>query len=63
MASFMLNLLKSQLVQASVLALGHLWTSGGFWVPNIKKLTTLTEKSDAELSLFNWVSLYGLLNF
>ena len=43
--------------------LGHLWTSGGFWVPNITKLTALMEKMDGELAWFNWVSLYGLPNF
>ena len=62
-ASFMLNLHKSQLVQAVAQVLGHFWTSGGFWVPNVTKLTTLMEKSDRELAQFNWASLYGLLNF
>ena len=33
-AGFMLNLCKSQLVQAMAQVLGHLWTSGGFWAPN-----------------------------
>ena len=61
--SFMLNLCKSQLVQAAVNVLGHLWTSGSFWVPNITKLSTLLEKSDRELAWFIWASLYGLLNF
>ena len=60
---FMLNLHKSQLVQAAAQVLGHLWTSGGFWAPNITKLTTLMEKMDGELARFNWASLYGLLNF
>ena len=60
---FMLNLCKSQLVQAVVQVLGHLWTSGGFWVPNITKLATLIEKMDGELAQVNWASLYGLLNF
>ena len=59
----MLNLCKSQLVQAVVQVLGHLWTSGGFWVPNITKLAALMEKMDGELARFNWASLYGLLNF
>ena len=62
-ASFMLNLHKSQLVQAAAQVLGHLWTSGSFWVPNVTKLTTLIEKLDGELARFNWASLYGLLNF
>ena len=63
MAGFMLNLHKSQLVQAAVQVLWHLWTLGSFWVPNITKLTTLMEKMDGELARFNWASLYGLLNF
>ena len=63
MASFMLNLHKSQLVQAAVQGLRHLWTSGSFWVPNTTKLTTLMEKLDGELAQYNWASLYGLLNF
>ena len=62
-AGFMLNLCKSQLVQAVAQVLGHLWTSGGFWVPNITKLTALIEKSDGELAWANRASLYGLLNF
>ena len=62
-AGFMLNLHKSQLVQAVVQVLGHLWTSGGFWVPNVTKLTALMEKIDGELAQFNQASLYGLLNF
>ena len=63
MASFMLNLHKNQLVQGAAQVLGHLWTLGGFWVPNTTKLTHLMENSDGELAWFNWVSLYGLLNF
>ena len=58
-ASFMINLRKSQLVQAVVQVLGHLWTSGIFWAPNITKLATLIEKMDGELARFNWASLYG----
>ena len=60
---FMLNLCKSQLVQAAVQVLGHLWTSNGFWAPNITKLAALMEKTDGELARFNRASLYGLLNF
>ena len=60
---FMLNLHKSQLVQATAQVLGHLWTLGGFWAPNITKLTTLMVKMDSELAQFNRASLYGLLNF
>ena len=62
-ASFMLNLQKNQLFQVAVQVLGHLWTSGGFWVPNFTKLTTLIEKLNGELAQFNQVSLYELLNF
>ena len=62
-AGFMLNLHKSQLVQAAAQVLRHLWTLGGFWAPNITKLTALMEKTDGELAQFNWASLYGLLNF
>ena len=62
-AGFIFNLHKSQLVQAAAQVLGHLWTSGSFWAPNITKLTALMKKSDGELAQFNWASLYGLLNF
>ena len=62
-AGFMLNLHRSQLVQAAAQVLGHLWTLGGFWVPNITKLAALIEKTDGELAWFNQASLYGLLNF
>ena len=61
MDGFMLNLHKSQLVQAAAQVLRHLWTLGSFWVPNITKLTTLIEKLDGALSWSNWASLYGLL--
>ena len=63
MAGFMLNLHKNQLVQAAAQVLGHLWTSGGFWAPNITKLTALIENSHDELTWFNRASLSGLLNF
>ena len=62
-AGFMLNLHKSQLVQAAAQVLGHLWTSGSFWVPNVTKLAALIKKTDSELARSNWASLYGLLNF
>ena len=62
-AGFMLNLRKSQLVQAAAQVLGHLWTSGGFWAPNVTKLAALIEKTDGELARANRASLYGLLNF
>ena len=58
----MLNLHKSQLFQAAAQVLGHLWTSGGFWAPNVTKLAALIEKTDGELARFNRASLYGLLN-
>ena len=50
---FMLNLHKSQLVQAAAQVLGHLWTLGSFWAPNITKLTALIETMDGELAWFN----------
>ena len=59
----MLNFHKSQLVQATAQVLGHLWTSGSFWVPKITKLAALMEKMEGELAWSNWASLYGLLNF
>ena len=62
-AGFMLNLRKSQLVQAAAQVLGHLWTLGGFWVPNVTKLAALMEKTDSELARANRASLYGLLSF
>ena len=45
-AGFIFNLHKSQLVQAAAQVLGHLWTLGGFWVPDITKLTALMEKME-----------------
>ena len=57
MASFMLDLHKSQLIQAMERILRYLWTSDGFWAPNTTKLTALMEKSDGELTWFNWASL------
>ena len=62
MASFILNF-TSQLVQAAVQLLGHLWTSGGFWAPNVTKPSTLMEKSNGNLAWINWVPLYRLLSF
>ena len=59
----MLNLRKSQMVQAAAQVLGHLWTSGSFWAPNVTKLATLIKKIDGELAQANRASLYGLLNF
>ena len=37
-AGFMINLKKSHLVEDSAKVLGHFWSKGGFWVPNIEKL-------------------------
>ena len=62
-AGFMLDLHKSQLVQAMAQVFWHLWTLGSFWLPNVTKLTALLEKLDGELAQANQVSLYGLLNF
>ena len=62
-AGFMLNLHKSQLVQAVAQVFGHLWTSGGFWAPNVTKLAALIKKTDGEPARANRASLYGLLNF
>ena len=62
-ASFILNLHKSHLVQAVAQVLRHLWTLGSFWAPNITKLTALLDKSDSELPQINQVSFYGLFNF
>ena len=53
----------SQLVQAVAQVLWYFWTSGGFWAPNITKLTDLMEKKDGELAWINWASLYELLDF
>ena len=58
----MVNLHKSQLFQAAVQVLRHLWTSGSFWAPNVTKLTTFLEKLNRELAWVNQASLYGLLN-
>ena len=62
-ARFMLNLCKSQLVQAIAQVFGHLWTLGSFWAPNVTKLAALMVKMDGELARFNWASFYVLLNF
>ena len=43
--------------------LGHFWSTGGFWVPNVEKLYALVAKSDEELGKMSRPSLYGLLNF
>ena len=48
-AGFMINLKKSHLVEDLVKVLGHYWSTGSFWVPNIKKLQALISKTDEEL--------------
>ena len=48
-AGFMINLKKSHLVEDSSKVLGHLWSTGGFWAPNVDKLHALVTKTDEEL--------------
>ena len=62
-AGFMINLKKSHLVEASAKVLGHYWSTGGFWVPNVEKLHALISKTNEELSRMLLLLLYGLLNF
>ena len=62
-AGFMINLMKSQLVESSVKVLGHQWTAGGFWAPCTTKIEALQEATSEQLSRMNRASLYGLLNF
>ena len=62
-AGFMINLSKSQLVESSAKVLGHRWTSGGYWEPNVTKLEALAQASSEDLERMNRSSLYGLLNF
>ena len=58
----MLDLHRTQLVQAAVQVFGHPWTLDGFWAPNITKLIALMEKADSELAWVYWAYLYHLLN-
>ena len=37
-AGFMINLKKSQLVEDAAKVLGHQWSSGGYWAPNVSKI-------------------------
>ena len=60
---FMLNLHKSQLIQAVSQVLWHLCTLGSFWAPNINNFTTLMENTNGELALVNWASFWRLLSF
>lgn len=46
-AGFMINLKKSQLVESAAKVLGHNWSSGGFWAPNVGKLEALLEQTSA----------------
>ena len=62
-AGFMINLKKSHLVEDLAKVLGHYWSMGGFWAPNIKKLHALIAKTNKELGRMLRPSLYGLLNF
>ena len=62
-AGFMINLKKSHLVEDSAKVLGHFWSTGGFWAPNVEKLHALVAKTDEELGKMSRPSLYGLLNF
>ena len=62
-AGFMINLGKSQLVEDAAKVLGHHWSSGGFWAPNVAKLQALLDKTDDDLRRMSRSSLYGLLNF
>ena len=62
-AGFMINLKKSHLVEDSAKVLGHYWSTGGFWVPNVEKLQALIAKTKEELGRMSRLSLYGLLNF
>ena len=48
-AGFMINLKKSHLVEDSAKVLGHFWSTGGFWAPNVEKLYALVTKTDEEL--------------
>ena len=48
-AGFMINLKQSHLVEDSAKVLGHFWSTGGFWAPNVKKLHALVTKTDEEL--------------
>ena len=62
-AGFMINLIKSQLVESAAKVLGHQWSSGGFWTPCTDKLESLCTATSDQLARMNRASLYGLLNF
>ena len=61
---FMLNLHKSQLVQAAVHRFSGIFgPRAAFGHPTSPSSPSLMEKTDGKLAWFNWASLYGLLNF
>ena len=62
-AGFMIKLRKSHLVENSAKVIGHYWSMGGFWVPNVDKLQLLISKTDEALGRMLRPLLYGLLNF
>ena len=62
-AGFMINLKKIHLVEESAKVLGHFWSMGGFWAPNVDKLQALISKTDEEIGKMLRPSLYGLPNF
>ena len=62
-AGFMINFKKSHLVEDSAKVLGHFWSTGGFWAPNVKKLYPFVAKTDDEFGMMSRPSLHGLLNF
>ena len=58
----MINLKKSHLVEDSAKVLGHYWSMGGFWAPNLDMFQALVSKTGKELGRMLRLSLYGLLN-
>ena len=59
-AGFMINLKKSHLVEDSAKVLGHYWSRGSFWAPNVEKLQALITKTNEELGRMSHPLLYGL---
>ena len=59
-AGFMINLKKSHLVEDLAKVLEQFWSTGGFWVPNVKKLRALVAKTDKELGRMSRPLLYRL---
>lgn len=62
-SGFMINLKKSHLCETSLKILGHLWTSGGYWLPEPSKLVKLLQATTIHLAKTNRAALFGLLNF